>query len=199
MTNPSSEERIFLVFTAGCSYALMILMKFGKLSAYQFIKHAFGLVHSPIQPGGVRVRLYPDKMPDTDEQVEKFKPFIVALSRNSAFRRQGVSFDRDEVAEVRSHDHGILQCLDIVLGAIQFRLNDKHKAKPEGKSRRGKRTIAKEAVYKHISRRIREIYPNFNIGITTGMRNDLTVLWADPYRHWRFVPSNRVVRPKSKK
>ena len=38
---------------------------------------------------------------------------------------------------------------------MAFRLNDKHKIKPPGQRTRGKRTIAKERLYKHISQRIR--------------------------------------------
>ena len=37
-----------------------------------------------------------------------------------------------------------MQCLDIVLGAMAFRLNDMHKEKRPDTNRRGKRTIAKE-------------------------------------------------------
>ena len=96
----------------------------------------------------------------------------------------------DQIAEVKSHNHVLLQCVDIVLGAIQFRLNDLHKVKPEGSRTRGKRTIAKEKLYKHINRRIRNIYPNFNIGITTGTKGDESSYWGHPYRHWLFIPSS---------
>ena len=100
---------------------------------------------------------------------------------------------------MNSHDHDILQCLDIVLGAIQFRLNDKHKQKPAGARRRGKRTIAKERVYRHINLAIRTIRPNFNIGITTGTDGNLSNRWHQPYRHWLFVPTLRIVQPGSKR
>ncbi len=43
----------------------------------------------------------------------------------------------------------------IVLGAMAFRLNNGHKEKPVGQNRRGKRTIAKEKLYKFIYSRIR--------------------------------------------
>lgn len=90
-------------------------------------------------------------------------------------------------------DHDILQCLDVVLGSIQFRLNDKHKEIPLGAKRRGKRTIAKEKLYKHINGRIREIYPGFNIGISTGVKGDKSNRWKHPYRHWLFLPANKKV------
>jgi hypothetical protein len=58
--------------------------------------------------------------------------------------------------------------MDIILGAMAFRLNDLHKEKLDGSNKRGKRTIAKENLYKYILAEIRSFYPNFNIGITTG-------------------------------
>ena len=93
-----------------------------------------------------------------------------------------------DIAEVCSHDHVLLQCTDIVLGAMFFRLNKLHLEKPEGSRVRGKRTIAKEHLYQHINARIREILPYFNIGISTGSRNYQNAYWELPYSHWKFVP-----------
>ncbi|BCJ87503.1 hypothetical protein skT53_24880 [Effusibacillus dendaii] len=59
----------------------------------------------------------------------------------------------------------------------------------------GKRTIAKEKLYKHINKRIREIYPNFNIGISAGTKN-IHDRWLHPYRHWLFVPSQHKIAPE---
>jgi len=77
--------------------------------------------------------------------------------------------------------------LDVVLGSICFRLNDKHKEIPEGKKRRGKRTIAKEKLYKHINKNIRIIKPAFNVGANTGIKTKEDY-WFHPYRHWNFKP-----------
>ena len=79
-----------------------------------------------------------------------------------------------------------MQFLDVVLGSMQFRLNNMHLEKPEGKKRRGKRTIAKEKLYNYINKRIREMRPHFNIGISTGT-NELDDRWNHPYRHWCFT------------
>jgi hypothetical protein len=166
---------------------------------YQLLKLAFGLQHSPLIPGGVRLRIYPDKLPDTEEQIAKFRGFLVALERTPEFRRLGLTVRPEDVADVASHDHDLLQCLDIVLGAMHFRLNDKHLEKPPGKYRRGKRTVAKENVYNHINRRIRAIYPHFNIGISTGHKGDEANRWKHPYRHWLFVPTERIIVPGSKR
>lgn len=167
---------------------------------YTFIKWGFGLDRSPIHAGGVNLRVYLDKIPDTQTRVEKFRSFIVRLSQRPELRARNIRIRREDVTDVNSHEHDILQCLDIVLGSMNFRLNDLHLEKPIGSKRRSQRTRAKERVYKHINQRIREIYPNFNIGISTGQR-DFESRWRDPYRHWRLVPAepNRVIDRGSKK
>lgn len=93
---------------------------------YQFIKHAFGLVYAPVQQN-VRVRLYPDQIPDTTERVEQFRDYLAALSKNKKFRNNGITILKEDIAEVDSKNHVILQGLDVILGSMSFRLNDKHK------------------------------------------------------------------------
>lgn len=155
---------------------------------YQFVKHAFGFDSMPTTADGAHLRLYFDKFPDTGEQVAKFKGFIEALEASPGFRKVLLKIRKQDIAEVSSHDHVLLQCLDIVLGAMCFRLNDKHKAKPEGSHVRGSRTIAKEKLYKLINVRIQQLKPNFNIGITTG--GGPGNRWELPYGHWLFTPRN---------
>lgn len=106
---------------------------------YQFIKHAFGLKFAGLpmhQSAGVRI--YFDKLPDTAEKCLAFKGFVSGLNQNPEWRRSGVFIRQDQIAEIDSKEHDILQALDLVLGAMQFRLNDKHRDKPEGSLRRGK-------------------------------------------------------------
>jgi hypothetical protein len=164
---------------------------------YQFLKHAFGLHCSPVESGGVTLRIYPDQLPDTAEKAAQFRSYVVALGRTPQFRHRKISVKPENVSDVVSHEHVVLQCLDIVLGAMWFRLNDMHKAKV-GPRKRGKRTKAKERVYNHINARIRAIYKNFNIGTSTARPTE-TSTWDHPYRHWLFVPKERIVIPKSKK
>lgn len=158
---------------------------------YQFIKHAFGLSFADMIASSElhRVRLYLDRLPDTKEKVAQFKRYLVGLNENKQFKLGKVFIDPNQIAEIESHEHSILQGLDIVLGSMQFRLNDMHLEKAEGAKVRGKRTIAKEKLYKHINQRIRQIYPRFNIGVNTSTRNDPANRWKDPYRHWLFIPS----------
>lgn len=166
---------------------------------YQFIKHAFGMKFAgkPHLPPA-SVRIYFDKLPDTNEKCLAFKGFVSGLNQNYEWRNAGLSIKQDQLAEIDSKEHVILQALDLVLGAIQFRLNDKHLEKAPGTNRRGKRTIAKERVYKHILGEIRNTYEgkHFNIGTNTGKPEGMVNLWKDPYRHWLFKSSTATVKPE---
>ena len=157
---------------------------------YQFIKHAFGLQYANPEMEPLYVRTYFDQLPDRKEKRELFQNHIYALQSLEHLSRAGIKIRRRDIVEVDSKNHVLLQCLDIVLGAMAFRLNDMHKAKPIGRHRRGKRTIAKGELYKHIQKRIQQIYPNFNIGISTGTKGDIANRWEHPYRHWKFIPKD---------
>jgi len=159
---------------------------------YQFIKNAFGfeclLPDRHLPP--VWVRVYVDQVSDTRERLDKFRGFIHALPRNKRFASARFQMPLTEITEVRSHDHVLMQCVDIVLGSITFRLNDKHKEKIPGTRFRGKRTRAKEVVYKEILTQIRKIHKNFNIGMSSAVMNTPEGRWNTPYGHWSFKPTN---------
>lgn len=156
---------------------------------YQFIKHAFGLRHRPHTGHTAALKIYFDEFPDTREAATQFKGFILGLKDNPQIRQAGFTIKPEDIAEIHSHDHVLAQCLDIVLGAMAFRLNDKHKEIPKGKKRRGSRTLAKETLYKTILAEIHNFKPGFNIGISTGTGGDLTSRWHAPYLHWCFKPA----------
>lgn len=168
---------------------------------YQFIKHAFGLAHiNSLEPANAhRIRLYLDRLPDSKEKIARFKRYLVGLNENRQFKTGKVIIAPNQIAEINSHEHPIQQGLDIVLGSMQFRLNNKHLEKREGSRLRGKRTIAKEKLYKHINQRIREIYPGFNIGVSTSIQNAPVNRWRHPYRHWLFIPSEYEVNRENTK
>lgn len=157
---------------------------------YQFFKHAFGLQHSNSSLEPIFVRIFFDQFPDTKEKVDSFKEYIHRLQYQPAFQEANLRIRYEDIVEVTSHNHVVLQCADIVTGSMFFRLNELHKVIPEGQRVRGKRTRAKEKLYNHINARIRDIYPNFNIGISTGFKNDVKNLWNHPYRHWCFLPNH---------
>lgn len=154
---------------------------------YQFVKHHFGLQYSNETKNDINLKIFFDDMPDTYSKRQQFKEYIKGLERTKGFSDADIKIKKENITEVDSKRHIPLQFLDVVLGAMQFRLNDLHKEKPEGERKRGKRTIAKEKLYKHILKKICEMKPNFNIGISTGTEN-IEDRWHHPYRHWLFIP-----------
>ncbi len=168
---------------------------------YQFIKNAFGLRYwrQGDNHETAEVSVYIDDPPQTGVKFGRFADYIASLSQYPAFSQGGVSFPRSEVAKVISHEHNILQAVDIILGAMQSRLNEAHTTVEKGQRRRSKRARAKELVYKRIKDRIWKLRPHFNVGISTGMDNR-SDRWLHPYRHWCMVAYGSTVdRSRGKK
>lgn len=168
--------------------------KFFKLY-YQFIKHAFGLMYcnDGQQQNINHIAIYLDDAPDTAEALDNFKDYLASLSVLPDFFRARVLIDKEAIAEVDSKKHVILQAVDVILGSVQFKLNNHDKAIPDGKRRRGKRTRSKERVYKAINKRLRAMRDGFNIGVTTGQEDGPQCRWTHPYRHWCFKPYQSVM------
>ncbi len=156
---------------------------------YQFLKYAFGLKHLSSDKI-TDLEIFFDKIPDKEEKNKEFKKFIHGLQHLPDFQESKIQIKTDSIYEVDSKDHILMQCLDIVLGAMAFRLNDMHKEKPEGQRIRGKRTIAKDKLFKHLNRHIREVRPHFSINISTGIDNDQSNLFNHSFRHWLFIPKD---------
>jgi hypothetical protein len=155
---------------------------------YQFVKHAFGLPFSNNKGEDIYLRLYFDDLPDTHQRRHAFKEDVKALQQSGPFQQARLKIRKQDIAEVDSKKHLVLQLLDVVLGSVFFRLNDKHREIPEGKTQRGKRTIAKEKLYKHIHKKLKEIRPRFHIGVNTEVISQED-FWQQPYRHWVLQPS----------
>jgi len=196
----SGKLKVRIMFTQNCNVATNLTKRHYEdkffLLYYQFIKHAFGLTTIRHQRG-TQLRVYFDKLPDKNEKCAEFKDHIFNL--NAFFNSRQVTLKRENIAEVDSKQHDLLQCLDIILGAMAFRLNEGHRAIPPGKKRRGKKTIAKENLYKHIRNEICKAYPHFNIGENTGKREGDNSYWSMSYRHWKFVPNSHVYDPTKTK
>ena len=154
---------------------------------YYFLKDAFGIKYSNSTPYKTKINfsLYLDDLPCSKEQKEIFKRSL--FRNNIGFKQNNVEIT--EFIEIDSKKHVIQQCMDIILGSMNFKLNDFDKLKDEETGRRSKRTVAKDKLYKVINKNIREIRKNFNVGITTGINGDQTNYWRHPYRHWNFISS----------
>ncbi len=120
-----------------------------------------------------------DRLPyQNSAKVREFKDFI----------KTKLNINTSQISEIDSSKHVLLQGIDLILGAICSKLNDKLVGKTEN-GRRDKKTIAKEKIYKTINKCIRELtpsehYKSFNIGITTGKYPNR--IKTDKYRHWMY-------------
>jgi hypothetical protein len=191
----SSKIKVRVMFTQNRNVATNLTPRQREdayfLLYYQFVKHAFGLAYADHGLPSVAVRIYLDALPDTYEKRARFRGYLADLTRFPKLRDARIVIDEQQIAEVDSREHVLLQCTDLVLGAMQFRLNRWHEEKVRRERRRGSRTIAKERLYKSILSRVRRLHGNFNPGISTGTRGDVRNRWRDPYRHWLFVPHER--------
>lgn len=174
-------------------------LKFSKLY-YQFVKHAFGLQFcNPGKFQACNISLFLDQFPYTPARFSEFKLYMSSLSELPFFKSAKITIHRDNITDVISANHIILQAVDVILGAIQFKLNDKHLEIPVGAESPGKRTRAKERVYKHLNRLIQDLHPNFNAGITTQHNEGVHSRWTQGYRHWRFKPKASTIDPSKGK
>lgn len=153
---------------------------------YQFFKYAFGLRHCNPERGERSLRLYVDRLPDSPQKNAVFKSHLLTLQACKEYRAGRVCIPQDQVAEVNSHEHLPLQCVDVVLGAMQFGLNESLRNGGEP----GRKTLAKSRLYEHICTRIRQIHPEFVLGETTARTCDGD-RWQHPYRHWLFRPQHK--------
>lgn len=158
---------------------------------YQFLKHCFGLRFLPPNQEN-HLELFLDNIPENSERKAKFKKYLYGIQLLPQFIDANIKLNERNINEVDSKKHIIMQYLDVVLGAMAYRLNKLSDKRNPETGKRGKRTLAKNKVYKHINLRIRDIYPNFNIGITTGTKEDFENLWFMPYRHWKFKAKGSV-------
>ena len=156
---------------------------------YQFIKFAFGLPYADEELDSMT--LFIDEIPLRQSERDEFLSHIRGMANDPVLKRKGLTIADDGIVEVNSKQHLPLQFMDVILGAICFKLNEKDKLKAEGENKIGKRTLVKLKLYKHINARIREIYPNFNIGVTTPIRVQ-SDSWTQVYRHWSFIPKYHI-------
>lgn len=158
---------------------------------FRFIKHAFGLPYrDEYVDDDVNLKMLFDMIPDTNQQNDDFKAHICYLQELQQFKKAKIHIRHDDISEIDSHKYSILQCMDIILGAMAFRLNNLHLEIPEGATEPGKKTKAKEALFNHILALIQESdgVKVFRIEEST-MPDTAKCRWRTPYRHWKFIPA----------
>ena len=156
---------------------------------YHFIKNAFGLKHLK-SVESVFLRIYLDALPYTVKKRVELKRLLFDLPNTNSFKKSPVVIRSGDVAEVDSHEHVILQCLDVILGSMHFRMNDLHLEVSDGSEVIGKRTRSKDKLCEIIISQINEIMPNFDIYETSEEYTDKVpdCYWNHAYRHWRYIP-----------
>jgi len=156
---------------------------------YQFIKGAFGLQSIYFYPETVSIRINFDKLPDKKDQNKIFKNYIFGI--NKLLNGNGMYLNIDNISEVESHKHVILQCLDVVLGSMGFKLNKNCRVDSKMTREQGGKTKAKEELYCHIKSEIDSLYPSFSFNVekNTGKHEGPLSFWSMPYRHWSFIPT----------
>jgi hypothetical protein len=136
------------------------------------------------------LRIYLDTLPYTVKKRAELKRLLFDLPNTNGFTESSIVIRSGDVAEVDSHEHVILQCLDVILGSMHFRMNNLHLEIPDGSEMTGKRTQAKDKLCENIMNQINEVMPNFDIYETSGEYADKVpdCYWNHAYRHWRYTP-----------
>lgn len=168
---------------------------------YQFIKHAFGLVyHNDNKEETIYLRLFFDQIADSTRQNLAFRSHLSHLQKLWLFKKARIIIRPEDIVEIDSHKHTIQQCMDIVLGAMSFHLNNKHLAISNSNKAPGNKTKAKEDLFNHILNLIKDVCcdPDFDISNTT-LPDNAKSRWTMPYRHWKFVSSEFMKKRVQKK
>lgn len=153
---------------------------------YQFIKHAFGLCFVPQCEAGTRVRFYFDQFPDTFGKIDEFKDYLKQMPQRG-LKTPHLRLNPSHIVEIDSKMSAIIQCVDVIVGAMAFGLNEMHLVPPKGGNPLGKRTLAKFSLYCFILTEIRTIYPYFLPEESTSCRPfNPHGRWQMHYRHWNF-------------
>lgn len=152
---------------------------------YLFIRQAFAL---PFANDDINLRLIFDVLPETKEKVATFKEYLIRnlthIRDNSATSKVDLSIQN--IQEVDSKKHIILQMVDVIVGLIDFYVNDDQK--------KSKRWFAKHKIAEVLLSYIQEIHPNFDIYITTKPLKGHNA-WIDRYKHFIYTKSTNKKAP----
>lgn len=150
---------------------------------YLFIRHAFAL---PYAKEDVNLRLIFDALPEKADSREKFKSYLIRnlTHIHDMDIKNSIDIRRDLIEEVDSKKHIILQCTDVIVGLIDFCLNDIHNEQQT----KSKRWYAKHKVLSVLLSYIEELHPNFEMCVTTPPLRGYNS-WLDKYKHFIYKKS----------
>ena len=144
---------------------------------YTFFKLAFSVFYAKED---IVLRLILDELPESPTVRNDFKNILVKnfhkISQNNETK---VIIYKNRIQEANSKFHSIIQCIDVIVGVIEFYLNNS----TEIESNKGK---AKIKIFEHIyDNYIKLLIPNFSFIKTTGYLNCYKS-WLFPYKHLVF-------------
>ena len=140
-----------------------------------FIEHAFDIRYRSPRDETVRLRILLDTLPVPVEDKRVFRRQLYRLNSGCVFQSGGVRVFPGDIGEVDSRDHVLLQCLDVVLGAMQSGMNAR------GYRVSGKRSLARSQLSAHVLRQVKSIHPDFHMEATTPVAAGQG--WQCFYRH----------------
>ena len=145
---------------------------------YLFIRYAFSLFYAKKD---IQIRLALDDLPETKESCKNLKEHLVKnLKRVDFFDCNKVVLQAQDIEEVDSRKHPILQCVDVLIGIVDFALNS------SAEDRTSKRGKAKWQVWKFVESKIYEIHPDLILDATTKPIKSHKG-WLDPYKHFVYT------------
>lgn len=158
---------------------------------YLFIRHSFAL---PYANEDIDLRIIFDALPEKPENREKFKNYLISNLTHipNIDIKNKIYIKRDHIEEVDSKKHIILQCADVIVGLIDFCLNDEHNEV----NQKSKRWYAKRKVLEVILSYINELHPNFQLCISTKPIRGYNA-WIDKYKHFVYKKTRTKKAPAS--
>ena len=162
---------------------------------YQFVRHAFGLRFSNPTGEKIFLRLYFDFLPYPAETRQAFKEHIRALQSTAPFQMAHLKIRKQDVTEVNSKRHLVLQMLDVVLGSVCYRFNNRLPVPSGEKPAGSQRKAAKEKLFQHIHGKLQALWPGIPIRNTTPVHASEDT-WNHPYRQWVWNSKNGLAAEK---
>lgn len=155
---------------------------------YFFLIYGFGLPYHDLDE--VRVEFFPDQLPKDEQKRAEFMTFLRHCHTANVFKGRS-PFRIIDVGDVDSRKHVLLQCVDVIIGAVGFRLNRFHE-RLQANRRRAPGTRAKLALYERIRDHLGAIDMAergglaFSVGVSTGTGLDYDARWRNKFRQWNF-------------
>ena len=142
---------------------------------YTFIINAFSIFYAN---KGINLRLIFDELSETKQKCTIFKKSLInKIKNNNKPLNNKVYISKNQIEEVDSKKHPILQCIDVITGCIDFLLNDNDNT--------SKRAQAKYKVASFIIGQIEEIKGSFDL-LKTTMPIFSHKGWLDKYKHFVY-------------